>query len=122
MPARLDSNGLIEDAPDSWWWLISRISGDKPRRTSEAPQSARARLRPFERLLSRDLLAVNERRLLGRERTIRPFTLRAFAQAADGLEEMRRFCQNYDYDHLSMAGNLFRIAVDLSRQAQRLAR
>jgi len=44
------------------------------------------------------------------------------AQAADGLEEMRRFCQNYDYDHLSMAGNLFRIAVDLSRQAQRLAR
>src|SRR5215468_8739148 len=85
MPARLDSNGLIEDAPDSWWWLIPRISDDKPRRTSEAPQSARARLRPFERLLSRDLLAVNERRLLGRERTIRPFTLRAFAQAAAGL-------------------------------------
>jgi hypothetical protein len=44
------------------------------------------------------------------------------AQAADGLEEMRRFCQNYDYDHLTMAENLFRIALDLSRQAQRLAR
>lgn len=44
------------------------------------------------------------------------------AQAADGLEEMRRFCQNYDYDHLTMAENLFRIAVELSRQAQRLAR
>ncbi len=44
------------------------------------------------------------------------------AQAVDGLEEMRRFCQNYDYDHLAMAGNLLRIAVELSRQAQRLAR
>ena len=47
-------------------WLIPRISGDKPRRTSEAPQNARARLRSFERLLSRDLLAVNERRLVAR--------------------------------------------------------
>lgn len=46
----------------------------------------------------------------------------SIAQAADGLEEMRRFCQNYDYDHLTMAGNLFRIAVDLSRQSVRLTR
>lgn len=39
------------------------------------------------------------------------------AQAADGLEETRRYCQNYDYDHLSTAENLFKIATDLSRQA-----
>jgi molecular chaperone DnaJ len=46
----------------------------------------------------------------------------AIAQAADGLEEMRRFCQNFDYDHLSMAQNLFRIAQDLSRQSAKLLR
>lgn len=46
----------------------------------------------------------------------------AIAQAADGLEEMRRFCQNYDYDHLSMAGNLFTISADLLRQSLRLTR
>jgi len=46
----------------------------------------------------------------------------SIAQAVDGLEEMRRFCQNYDYDHLSMAGNLFRISTDLSRQALALTR
>ncbi len=39
------------------------------------------------------------------------------AQAADALEEMRRFCSNFDYDHLSMAQNLVRIAGELSRQA-----
>lgn len=39
------------------------------------------------------------------------------AQASDGLDEMRRFCHNYDYDHLAMADNLFRIASDLARQA-----
>lgn len=44
------------------------------------------------------------------------------AQAADGLEETRRFCQNYDYDHLSTAENLFKIAVDLSRQAYALTK
>jgi hypothetical protein len=35
---------------------------------------------------------------------------------------MRRFCQNFDYDHLSMAQNLFRIAQDLSRQSAKLLR
>lgn len=44
------------------------------------------------------------------------------AQAADGLEEMRRFCLNFDYDHLSMAQNLVRIAQDLARQAIRLSK
>jgi len=39
------------------------------------------------------------------------------AQASDGLEELNRFCKNYNYDHISMAENLFRIAHDLSRQA-----
>jgi len=46
----------------------------------------------------------------------------AIAQAADGLEEMRFFCQNFDYDHLTMAGNLFRIATDLCRQSLQLSR
>jgi molecular chaperone DnaJ len=44
------------------------------------------------------------------------------AQAADGLEEMRRFCSNFDYDHLIMAQNLIRIAQDLSRQALNLTK
>lgn len=59
-----------------------------------------------------------------------PVTLRAavqmmrysIAQAADGLEETRRFCQNYDYDHLHMAGNLFREAIDLSKKASALVK
>ncbi len=46
----------------------------------------------------------------------------SIAQAADGMEEMRRFCQNFDYDHLTMAENLFKIAADLSRQALALTR
>jgi curved DNA-binding protein CbpA len=46
----------------------------------------------------------------------------SIAQAADGLDELRRFLQNFDYDHLSMAENLFRIALDLSRQAYKLIR
>lgn len=46
----------------------------------------------------------------------------SIAQSADGLEEMRRFCQNYDYDHLSMAGNLFRIGIDLSKKALQLTK
>jgi molecular chaperone DnaJ len=46
----------------------------------------------------------------------------AIAQAADGLDELRRFCQNYDYDHLSMAGNLFREYADLSRKAVQLTK
>lgn len=44
------------------------------------------------------------------------------AQAADGLEELRWFCVNYDYDHLAMAENLFRISSDLSRQALELTK
>jgi molecular chaperone DnaJ len=46
----------------------------------------------------------------------------AIAQAADGLEELKRFCQNYDYDHLSMAGNLFREYTDLSKKALQLSK
>ena len=46
----------------------------------------------------------------------------SIAQAADGLDEMRRFCQNYDYDHLHMAGNLFRESNDLSRQGLQLSK
>lgn len=41
----------------------------------------------------------------------------AIAQAADALEELRHFCGNLDYNHLSMAENLFKIASDLLRQA-----
>ena len=46
----------------------------------------------------------------------------SIAQAVDGLEEMRRFCQNYDYNHLHMAGNLFREATNLSRKAMQLSK
>jgi molecular chaperone DnaJ len=46
----------------------------------------------------------------------------SIAQAADGLDEMRRFCQNYDYDHLHMAANLFRESNDLSRQGLQLSK
>lgn len=46
----------------------------------------------------------------------------AIAQAADGLDELRRFCQNYDYDHLHMAQNLFREYTDLSRKALQLTK
>jgi molecular chaperone DnaJ len=41
----------------------------------------------------------------------------AMAQAADGLDELNSFCLNYDYQRLSMAENLFRIANDLLKQA-----
>lgn len=44
------------------------------------------------------------------------------AQSADALEEMRQFCLNYDYDHLSTAETLFRIASDLARQALALTK
>lgn len=44
----------------------------------------------------------------------------SLAQAADGLDEMKRFCQNYDYDHLHIAENLFRESNDLSRKALQL--
>jgi curved DNA-binding protein CbpA len=46
----------------------------------------------------------------------------AIAHAADGLEELRYFCSNYDYNHLGMAGNLFRESNNLSRQALQLTR
>jgi curved DNA-binding protein CbpA len=46
----------------------------------------------------------------------------SIAQAFDGLEELKRFCQNYDYDHLSMAGNLFRESNDLSKKALQLTK
>jgi molecular chaperone DnaJ len=41
----------------------------------------------------------------------------SIAQAADGLDELRYFCRNYNYNHLTMAENLFRISTDLSRHA-----
>jgi curved DNA-binding protein CbpA len=46
----------------------------------------------------------------------------AIAQAFDGLEEIRFFCRNYDYDHLGMAENLFKESNDLSRKALQLTR
>lgn len=46
----------------------------------------------------------------------------SIAQAADGLEELRHFCNNYDYDHLSMAGSLFKIALEHSARAQQLTK
>lgn len=44
------------------------------------------------------------------------------AQAVDALDEMQRFCQNYDYDHLHMAENLFRESNDLSKKALQLSK
>lgn len=44
------------------------------------------------------------------------------AQAADALEEMRRFCLNYDYDHLTLAESLIRIATDLAKQSLSLTK
>jgi molecular chaperone DnaJ len=41
----------------------------------------------------------------------------AIAQAADGLEELRYFCMNYDYNHLTLAESLFRISHDLTKQS-----
>ena len=46
----------------------------------------------------------------------------SIAQAADGLDELKHFCRNYDYDHLHMAQNLFRESNDLSRQALQLTK
>ncbi|HEY9678078.1 MAG TPA: DnaJ domain-containing protein [Drouetiella sp.] len=46
----------------------------------------------------------------------------SIAQAVDGLDEMRRFCQNYDYDHLHMAENLFRESTNLSNQGLALSK
>lgn len=41
----------------------------------------------------------------------------SIAQAADGMEELRYFCKNFNDKHLTMAENLFRISSDLSKQA-----
>lgn len=46
----------------------------------------------------------------------------AIAQAVDGLEELQRFCQNYDYQHLHMAVNLFKEASNLCRNALQLTK
>jgi len=46
----------------------------------------------------------------------------SIAQAADGLEELRTFCLNYDYNHLHMADNLFREANDLARKGLQLTK
>ncbi len=46
----------------------------------------------------------------------------AIAHAVDGLEELRYYCGNYDYNHLTMAGNLFRESNNLSRQALHLTK
>ena len=46
----------------------------------------------------------------------------SIAQAADGLDELNFFLNNYDYDHLSMAGNLFKIAIEHSKVALNLTK
>lgn len=46
----------------------------------------------------------------------------AIAQAADGMEELRYYCSNFDHKHLTMAESLFRIASDLLRQALDLSK
>lgn len=46
----------------------------------------------------------------------------AIAQASDGLDELHTFCKNYDYDHLSMAGNLFKIALEHTAKAQQMTK
>jgi molecular chaperone DnaJ len=48
--------------------------------------------------------------------------LYSIARAADGLEELRYFCGNFDYNHLTMAESLFRIAHDLSKQSLALTK
>jgi len=42
------------------------------------------------------------------------------AQAVDGLDELHYFRTNFDYDHLSMASNLFKIALEHAARAQQL--
>lgn len=46
----------------------------------------------------------------------------SIAQAADALEEMRHYCNNYDYTHLTMAESLFKISTELSKQALTLTK
>lgn len=52
--------------------------------------------------------------------TLEPAVLKmrqCISQAADGLDDMRNYCKNFNYDHLATAENLFRIAAELSNQA-----
>ncbi|MBZ0189448.1 MAG: hypothetical protein K8F91_24595, partial [Candidatus Obscuribacterales bacterium] len=46
----------------------------------------------------------------------------SIAQAADGLEELQEFLENYNYSHLCMADNLFKIAIEHTRRANFLTR
>lgn len=46
----------------------------------------------------------------------------SIAQAADGLEELNLFLVNFDYDHLAMAENLFKIAIEHSKVALNLTK
>ena len=46
----------------------------------------------------------------------------SIAQASDGLDELNEFLNNYDYNHLSMAGNLFKIAIEHSKIALNLTK
>lgn len=46
----------------------------------------------------------------------------SIAQAADGLEELRYFCRNFDYNHLTVAESLFRISSELSKQSLSLTK
>lgn len=46
----------------------------------------------------------------------------SIAQAVDGLEEIRRYCLNFDYNHLSLAESLFKIAKELSKESLDLSK
>lgn len=46
----------------------------------------------------------------------------SLAQASDGLDELNEFMQNFDYDHLSMASNLFKISIEHSKVALNLTK
>ena len=41
----------------------------------------------------------------------------SIAQASDGLDEIKKFVVNFDYNHLLMAKNLFTISLNLSRES-----
>jgi molecular chaperone DnaJ len=58
-------------------------------------------------------------------RTLEPAVLmmrQSIARAADGLEELHYYLQNFDHKHLTLAESLFHIAADLSRQALALTK
>jgi molecular chaperone DnaJ len=76
----------------------------------------------LERTLSKASKALSSKTTPSSLRAAELMMRYAIAQAVDGLEELRYFCQNYDYDHLSMAGNLFRETNNLSRKALQLTK